>query len=137
MMPVRMVMDGDIVTLDHFSAFDKVRNDPNFRIRGWSGNHTIFWSFPSEKERDRVFSEIEKNLMTKRRNTMFAEIKEYLKRHKDIFLTLAILFLADHFVLNGAIKERLARLVERILGHTEKKINALTDGMGHGKSEAQ
>lgn len=50
------------------------------------------------------------------------DIRGYLNAHRDIIMTLAVVFLADHFLLKGALRERLQKAVESFLAKAEKKL---------------
>lgn len=49
-------------------------------------------------------------------------IRDYLSRHKDIIFTLVMALLVDHFVLGGALRQRIQRVVEAALERTEKAL---------------
>ena len=49
-------------------------------------------------------------------------LKEYFEKHKEVIFTVGIVVLIDHFFLNGAFRERLKGLVEKLLTRTEAKL---------------
>lgn len=58
---------------------------------------------------------------------MLANIKDYFKKHQEIFITLGIIILIDHFLFNGAFREKIKDTVEKLLKGVEKKVNVLGD----------
>ena len=52
-------------------------------------------------------------------------MKEYLEKHRDVFLTIGIVLILDHFVFEGAFREKLKSITESFL---DKKTKELTDG---------
>lgn len=63
--------------------------------------------------------------LVKEENNMTQVFKEYFSKHKDIFMTLAVVLLADHFVFKGAFRDKVKTLLENLLSGAEKKITAL------------
>lgn len=57
--------------------------------------------------------------------TMFGSIKKYLDDHRDLLLTIVVLVLVDSFVFDGAFKEKIKQLIDRVIGHADSKIKAL------------
>lgn len=53
---------------------------------------------------------------------IFDEVSAYLKAHRDLIFTLGLVFLADHFLLKGALKTRLQAVVSSVLDKAEKKL---------------
>lgn len=49
-------------------------------------------------------------------------IRDYLNRHKDILFTLVMALLIDHFVLGGALRQRIQKVVEAALERVEKTL---------------
>ncbi len=56
--------------------------------------------------------------------SIFDEVGSYLKAHRDLIMTLGLVFLADHFLLKGALKMRLQSAVGSLLAKAEKKLEA-------------
>lgn len=52
---------------------------------------------------------------------MIGEFKQYLKEHRDIIFTVTLLFVADHFLLNGALKAKLTSILHKVVDRIEKK----------------
>lgn len=65
-----------------------------------------------------------KKQFTKARISMLQEVKSYMSEHRDIIFTLGLLFLADHFLLNGAIKTKLSAILSKTVDRLEKKVSA-------------
>lgn len=51
---------------------------------------------------------------------MFASIKEYLNKHREIILTLLLLVIADYVLLGGALRGRLQKLADKLLGKFDR-----------------
>ena len=49
-------------------------------------------------------------------------VKRYFAKYEDLFMTIGIIVLLDHFVFKGLFRERLKTLVETALSKTEKKL---------------
>lgn len=49
--------------------------------------------------------------------------REYLNQHRDMIFTVALVFICDHYLLGGALKERLKSLLEGILNKAETKFH--------------
>ena len=46
-------------------------------------------------------------------------MKEYLKEHKDLIYTIAILAVLDHIFLGGALKDKIRQIIENLLSGKE------------------
>ena len=51
--------------------------------------------------------------------------KQYLEKHRDVFFTLGVMLVLDHFVFAGAFREKIKQLVDSLL---DKKTKEITDG---------
>lgn len=49
-------------------------------------------------------------------------LRNYLNNHKDLIYTLILAFLADHYVLGGAFREKIKAVVEKLLDKAQQKI---------------
>lgn len=49
-------------------------------------------------------------------------IREYINKHKDILLTLVVAIVADHLILDGALRTRIQRVIEAALTRIEKAL---------------
>ena len=86
---------------------------------GSTGNEGNVWNY----------IEVLKNLIkTNKENKVMKTLKDYFKKHQEIFLTLGILLLIDYVVFNGALSGKLKDLVEKLIGNVSKKIEALGEG---------
>lgn len=52
--------------------------------------------------------------------------KIYLNEHKDFIFTLMLIFIADHFLLGGALKEKLKATTEKFLDRAHNKLDSPT-----------
>lgn len=57
--------------------------------------------------------------------TVFGSIKKYFDDHRDLLMTLAVLVIVDQWVFDGAFKEKIKGLIDRVVGHAESKVKAL------------
>lgn len=49
-------------------------------------------------------------------------VKEYFEKHREVLFTLCIVFVVDQYVFNGAFRDRLKGLVDKLLGNAENKL---------------
>jgi hypothetical protein len=49
-------------------------------------------------------------------------VKEYFVKHRELLMGLAIFILLDHYIFNGAFKEKIQKLVHGILDQADKKL---------------
>lgn len=57
--------------------------------------------------------------LIKQENNMLDSIKEYIKEHKQVIITIGVVLLVDHLVFGGAFRERVKGLVEKLLNKAE------------------
>ena len=60
---------------------------------------------------------------TKKKESYMNSFKQYLDKHRDMIFTIALVFVADHYILGGALKERLRKLLEGILTKAESNLH--------------
>ncbi len=65
----------------------------------------------------------ETKIETKERGVM-NYVKEYFVKHREILMGLGMVILLDHFLLDGALSEKLKRILHGILDKTEQKLLA-------------
>jgi uncharacterized protein (DUF2164 family) len=53
---------------------------------------------------------------------MLSRLKDYLRKHEDIFFTLAIAMLVDHFFFNGAFRQKIEAIVEKMLDSVSRRV---------------
>lgn len=53
-----------------------------------------------------------------------ADVKGFLHDNRQIIYWMALIFLLDHFFFQGAFRDRLKGLAERMIGKVEKQIEA-------------
>lgn len=56
-------------------------------------------------------------------NNMLESVKEYLKEHKSIIMTIAVVLLVDHLVFQGAFREKVKSLVDGLLNKAQKQLD--------------
>lgn len=61
---------------------------------------------------------------------MIKEIREdmrsFMRENKSIIYWMIILYLVDHFCLEGVFKERLQKTIHNLVGKVEKKVEELS-----------
>jgi hypothetical protein len=55
--------------------------------------------------------------------TMGSDLKGFIAEHKSVIYMIAVLFLADHILFQGAFRERLHGLMNKVLGKVEAQID--------------
>lgn len=58
--------------------------------------------------------------------SMFKQFQEYVSQHRDIVFSIILLALADKVFLNGALQEKIASFVKKLVEGMEKKVGATT-----------
>lgn len=61
----------------------------------------------------------------KEKESVMESLKKYFETHRDLFFTIGIVIILDHFIFGGAFRERLKGLVDSFLTQRTK---AITDG---------
>ncbi len=51
------------------------------------------------------------------------DLKQFIKDHKSTIYVIAALLLADHFMFNGAFKEKLKGIMSNLVGKVESKLS--------------
>jgi hypothetical protein len=59
---------------------------------------------------------------TEGRTTVLKEFKAYLAEHRDLIFTVLLLFVADAYLLNGALRTKLESILHRTADGLENKI---------------
>lgn len=57
--------------------------------------------------------------------TMFGSVKQYFNEHKEVIMTLGFILVVDYLVFDGAFREKIKAVVERMLNSAEKKLEKL------------
>lgn len=57
----------------------------------------------------------------KEKKTMFKSLKEYADKHKDVLFTLVFILVLDHFIFNGAMREKVKSVLEGMLNKIQDK----------------
>jgi len=58
---------------------------------------------------------------------MTNKLKQYIDTHADTFFTLAFIIMIDHFVLQGALRQKIQDFCEKVLHTERKKLDVKTD----------
>jgi hypothetical protein len=61
----------------------------------------------------------EENMVTE----VAQDLKKFIREHKSTIYIIAMLLIVDHFMFNGAMKEKLKSLVQNLVGKVEAKLN--------------
>jgi hypothetical protein len=56
---------------------------------------------------------------------LLGDFKGFIKEHKSLLYWVAIAVLADHFLFNGAFREKLKGLMGNLVGKLEKKVEGV------------
>ena len=51
------------------------------------------------------------------------DTKQFIREHKATIYWVAVLLIADHFLFNGAFKEKLKNIMNSLVGKVESKLN--------------
>lgn len=54
---------------------------------------------------------------------MLQTVKDYLKDHKQILMTIAVVLVVDHLVFGGAFREKVKSLVDGLLNKAQKELD--------------
>lgn len=66
-----------------------------------------------------------KNLQKEKENkSMLKEFRQYLSEHRDLVFSVLLLFVADSFFLNGALRAKLQSILHKVVEKVEKKVDA-------------
>lgn len=80
------------------------------------------------KTEDQAMAEAER-IFTNKGNSMkeiLQDAKGFIHDNRNVIYWVALAFLADHFFFNGAFRDRLNALVEKMIGRVEKQLEAST-----------
>lgn len=55
-------------------------------------------------------------------------LKQYFGKHRDLFITMAVIFLADHFLFGGKFKQKITESVEKLLDKSIKTLQGEENG---------
>ena len=90
-----------------------------------SGGETSSYDFETDKSaRDAAYE----NLVTLMKGTsnmlkdLSTDVKGFISDNRQIIYWMALIFLLDHFFFQGAFRDRLKGLAERMIGKVEKQI---------------
>lgn len=61
--------------------------------------------------------------ITKEEKGMFQNVKDYIGKHRDMLFTLGLIVIVDHFLFNGALRERIKGSIEGMLKKVEDKFH--------------
>jgi hypothetical protein len=104
---------------DNIICLDKYKSSgDNFGLAIYIKGSSLSFAYKSKEQRDKVFD----RLIKLKGGSRMEVFKSYLAKHQDSLITLAIIILVDHFLFDGALRERIKSSVEKILGHTEQKM---------------
>lgn len=59
----------------------------------------------------------------KESKTMIQNVKNYVEKHRDIIFTVGFIFLVDHFMFKGALRDRLKGMIEGVISKVEKEFH--------------
>lgn len=120
-------------------GFYKSADDTDWLARWWFDNDILYYQLPNfpsyqwrnatpDRDKRIVQRQNELKYLLTKENRIMKTLKDYFKKHQEIFLTLGVLLLIDYVVFNGALSGKLKDLVEKLIGNVSKKIEALGEG---------
>jgi len=116
----------DVIAVDMLKNFWKdTSSDSNYpyliKITYFNSSNNTNLHYSSAETRDSDYEKI-LNLAKGRSINMIDSVKTYLKKHEDTIITIIILILIDHFIFNGAFRDKLNKIVETMISKVTKKI---------------
>ena len=70
----------------------------------------------------------------KENRPMFDSVKKYFQKHQEIFYTIAVALVVDHYVFNGAFRKKIEALVERLLDGASDQMKKLNENNSSGNT---
>lgn len=61
---------------------------------------------------------------------MFKSIRAYYEKYQDVILTVAAIFLLDHYMFDGKFKTKLEQIMESLINKATSKIHAIEGAEG-------
>jgi len=55
-------------------------------------------------------------------NEMFRDLRNFIKEHRGVFYTVALVAVADHFLLDGQFREKLKGIIAKLLSKAENAL---------------
>ena len=113
------------IDLDQINDMWNVDDNRQIKIL-YKNGRVVKLLFRSRDESHHIFLKIEeawKEYKNKKKGILSMEfIKEYFRKHQELIINLAFLFLLDEYVFEGKFRERIKNIVENLFTKTEKKI---------------
>jgi hypothetical protein len=87
------------------------------------------WQDQMQSQAQQLFNDIRNDVYrgskpeAKKENRMFKSLREYVQQHKDLFYTIGLVLLVDHFIFDGAFKAKVQKIVEKLLDGASKKLH--------------
>lgn len=92
-----------------------------YETRKYGTKYAVVFNI-TDKTRQRLTYET--NLLTHYKEpNMMESVKEYLKEHKSIIITIAVALVVDHLVFGGAFREKVKSLVDGLLNKAQKQLD--------------
>jgi len=124
----------NLINTDTISWIRKLNTD-NIRIIFTATDSAHDVEFASTEDRDKSFSVLSDMIIEMQEKSeqvlhpikehrnmlkgLFEDLRIYLKENRDMVYTIGLVLLVDHFVFEGAFRDRLKRLVEGFLTKAE------------------
>jgi|SRR5579871_69268 len=80
-------------------------------------------AYPIRKGTEIKLNFKESDLKKKKGKSMIKQFQDYISEHKDIVFSVLLLFLCDKVFLNGALQEKLASFVHKLVEGMEKRVS--------------
>lgn len=111
-----------IASPGHIEKYE-VDSDNDIEISLTNGKSFILDS--SELERLTTWlCTIDGSEQSKKEGDTMDRIKKYIDSHADMIFTTMFVIIIDHFILGGALRQRIQGLCERMVGQQEGKLDA-------------
>ncbi len=79
-------------------------------------------NFHTIEERDKQYLRLLDTVEQTTKGVTMESIKAYLDKHKDIFLTIGVILVLDHFVFGGVFREKLKNMINGFLDCKTKEL---------------
>lgn len=107
-------------------------NDHCFKLILYFLSDKTSYSYEKEKDRDMDYNRIKEYIENEKKGTrlecinqggtMLDSLKSYFNKNQETFYTIGLIILIDHFVFNGAFRDKIKQLVDKLINKTEKQL---------------
>lgn len=90
------------------------------RYKNQKGNTDEIY-YDNKDTRDKDFIKIEK-LLTKQGGSWMEGIKNYFKKHEEMFITIAMLLILDEYIFDGKFRDKIKDLMDSFINKTKRNL---------------